>query len=83
MTLAAITQEAGLAAVLRDCHRRGKRAPVLAVSDGAPGFWAALREVSPKTREQRGWIRKTDNAPVPAGATFHNGRLIERIDMAA
>src|SRR5947209_3880915 len=32
----------------RDCARRGMRAPVLAVGDGALGFWGALREVFPK-----------------------------------
>lgn len=40
------------AALLRDCSRRGMRAPVLAVGDGALGFWKALREVFPATREQ-------------------------------
>jgi transposase-like protein len=39
--------------LLRDCARRGMRAPVLAVGDGALGFWAGLREVFPATREQR------------------------------
>ena len=33
--------------LLRDCARRGMRAPVLAVGDGALGFWSALREVFP------------------------------------
>ena len=32
------------------------RAPVLAVGDGALGFWKALREVFPATREQRCWF---------------------------
>jgi hypothetical protein len=32
--------------------RRGMVAPVLAVGDGALGFWAAAREVCFKTREQ-------------------------------
>ena len=36
--------------LLRDCRRRGMRAPVLAMGDGALGFWAALREVFPQTR---------------------------------
>ncbi len=36
--------------LLRDCKRRGMRAPVLAVGDGALGFWKALREVFPDTR---------------------------------
>ena len=36
--------------LLRDCARRGMRAPVLAAGDGALGFWGALREVFPETR---------------------------------
>jgi putative transposase len=32
------------------------RAPVLAVGDGALGFWAAIRDVFPETREQRCWL---------------------------
>ncbi len=39
--------------LLRDCRRRGMAAPVLAVGDGALGFWKDLREVLPGTREQR------------------------------
>src|SRR5690606_21971952 len=42
--------------LLRSCKRRGMRAPVLAVGDGALGFWAAVREVFPQTREQRCWF---------------------------
>ena len=37
------------------------RAPVLAVGDGALGFWAAVREVFPDTREQRCWFHKIAN----------------------
>ena len=47
--------------LLRSCKRRGMRAPVLAVGDGALGFWAALREVFPETREQRCWFHKILN----------------------
>jgi transposase-like protein len=47
--------------LLRDCRRRGMRAPMLAVGDGALGFWAALREVFPDTREQRDWVHKVAN----------------------
>jgi putative transposase len=47
--------------LLRSCKRRGMRAPVLAVGDGALGFWAALREVFPDTREQRCWFHKIAN----------------------
>ena len=38
-----------------------RRAPHVAVGDGALGFWAALREVFPNTREQRCWVHKTAN----------------------
>jgi len=47
--------------VLRDLKRRGMRAPVLAVGDGALGMWAALREVFPTTRSQRCWVHKVAN----------------------
>src|SRR5947208_7795398 len=47
--------------LLRDCARRGMRAPVLAVGDGALGFWGALREVFPEARGQRCWFHKIAN----------------------
>lgn len=47
--------------LLRSCKRRGMRAPVLAVGDGALGFWAALRQLFPDTREQRCWFHKIAN----------------------
>lgn len=47
--------------LLRDLKRRGMRAPVVAVGDGALGFWAAVRDVWPKTREQRDWFHKMGN----------------------
>lgn len=47
--------------LLRDLKRRGMRAPVLAIGDGALGFWAALREVFPETKEQRDWVHKLSN----------------------
>ena len=37
------------------------RAPVVAVGDGALGFWAALRDVFPETKEQRCWVHKVAN----------------------
>lgn len=49
------------AALLRDLRRRGLRAPVLAIGDGALGFWGALRDVFPETREQRDWVHKVAN----------------------
>jgi transposase-like protein len=47
--------------VLRDLKRRGMTAPVLAVGDGALGFWGALAEVFPDTVHQRCWVHKTAN----------------------
>jgi len=47
--------------LLRSCRRRGMRAPVLAVGDGALGFWAAVRDVFPETREQRCWFHRGSN----------------------
>jgi len=47
--------------VLRGLRDRGLPAPVLAVGDGALGFWAALGQVFPDTREQRCWVHKTAN----------------------
>jgi putative transposase len=47
--------------LLRSAKRRGMTAPVLAVGDGALGFWAAVREVFPQTREQRCWFHKMAN----------------------
>jgi transposase-like protein len=56
--------------LLRSCKRRGMGAPVLAVGDGALGFWKALREVFPQTREQRCWWHKIGNvlAALPKSA---------------
>ena len=49
------------AALLRDLRHRGMRAPVVATGDGALGFWAALREIFPETKEQRCWVHKAAN----------------------
>jgi putative transposase len=34
---------------------------MVATGDGALGFWVALREIYPQTREQRCWVHKTAN----------------------
>ena len=47
--------------VLLDLKARGLNAPELAVGDGAMGFWAALEEIYPTTRQQRCWVHKTGN----------------------
>jgi transposase-like protein len=51
-------------ALLLDCPARGMSlAPSLAVGDGALGFWKAIRQVFPTTREQRCRVHKTANVP--------------------
>ena len=48
--------------ILLDLRSRGlKKAPALAVCDGAMGFQAAVAEVWPETRIQRCWFHKTGN----------------------
>jgi transposase-like protein len=47
--------------VLLKLKSRGMNIPELAIGDGAMGFWAALEEVYPKSRQQRCWMHKTLN----------------------
>ena len=53
--------EENWAMLLRNLKRRGMKAPEVAVGDGALGFWAAVREVWPETREQRCWVHRLVN----------------------
>jgi transposase-like protein len=47
--------------VIQNLKSRGlKKAPKLAVGDGALGFWAALEEF-PETKQERCWVHKTAN----------------------
>jgi len=59
--------------LLRDCARRGMRAPVLAAGDGALGFWGGLREVFPGTAEQRCWFHKSGNVLAALPKSAHPG----------
>ncbi|MEU6786519.1 IS256 family transposase [Nonomuraea angiospora] len=59
--------------LLRDCARRGMRAPVLAVGDGALGFWSALSEVFPHARAQRCWFHKIANVLGALPKSAHPG----------
>ena len=45
--------------VLVDLRSRGMNAPLVAVGDGALGFWAALDEIFVTTKQQRCWVHKT------------------------
>jgi len=48
--------------LLLEAKQRGLSTdPKLASGDGVLGFWAALREIYPATREQRCWVHKTAN----------------------
>ncbi len=59
--------------LLRDCKRRGMHAPVLAVGDGALGFWKAVRDVFPESREQRCWWHKIGNVLAALPKSAHPG----------
>jgi GNAT superfamily N-acetyltransferase len=59
--------------LLRDCRRRGMAAPVLAVGDGALGFWGAPREVFPDSREQLCWFHRTANVLAALAKSAHPG----------
>ena len=47
--------------VLLKLKARGLNTPELAIGDGALGFWAAVDEIYPGTKQQRCWVRKTAN----------------------
>lgn len=59
-------------------------APELAIGDGALGFWKALGEVWPTTREQRCWVHKTANVLNKLPKTLHSKvkRELQEIWMA-
>ncbi len=69
------------AALLRELKGRGMRAPVLAVGDGALGFWAAVRDVWPQTRAQRDWCHKLANVldQLPQGLQAKAKRALREI----
>jgi putative transposase len=71
--------------LLLDLKRRGlTMGPELAVADGALGFWKALAEVWPKTREQRCWVHKTANVlnRLPKSLQGKAKRALQNIWMA-
>ena len=47
--------------VLLNLKSRGLNETELAIGDGALGFWNALEEVYPATKQQRCWVHKTAN----------------------
>ena len=72
-------------ALLLDLKRRGlSMAPKVAVADGALGFWKAIGELWPKTREQRCWVHKTANIlnKLPKSQQPKAKRMLQDIWMA-
>jgi len=71
--------------LLLSLQQRGLQdAPQLAIGDGALGFWKALGEVWPTTREQRCWVHKTGNVLNKLPKTLHSKakRDLQQIWMA-
>ncbi len=76
---------ASWSALMLKLQRRGLRhAPELAIGDGALGFWKALGEVWPTTREQRCWVHKTGNVLNKLPKSLHSKakRELQEIWMA-
>jgi len=71
--------------VLENLKRRGLcTAPELAIGDGALGFWSAIEEVFPKTKQQRCWVHKTANVldKMPKSVQVNAKKAIHEIYMA-
>jgi len=71
--------------VLEDLKARGlERAPLLAIGDGALGFWKAISKSWPQTRHQRCWSHKMANVlnKLPKTAHAHAKKLLQAIWMA-
>ena len=60
--------------LLRDAARRGMRAPVLAMGDGALGFWGALREVFPARESSAVGSTRSPTFSVPYRSRRIRGR---------
>ena len=57
---------------LKSC---GMNTPELAIGDGAMGFWVALEETYPQSRQQRCWMHKSMNpAQLPAEISSGEGQ---------
>ena len=71
--------------LLLELKRRGLAiAPEMAVADGALGFWKAIGEIWPTTREQRCWVHKTANVlnKLPKSQQAKAKRALQEIWMA-
>lgn len=74
------------AVVLRDLVARGLKTPMLAIGDGALGFWSALRDIEElkQTEEQRCWVHKIANVlgKLPKRVQPEAKRLLHEMMMA-
>ena len=71
--------------ILLGLKRRGLQSgPLMAIGDGAMGFWAALEEVFPATRAQRCWFHKMGNVlnALPASQQGRAKAALQAIWMA-
>jgi len=71
--------------VLEDLKARGlEDSPMVAVGDGALGFWKAISKIWPETRHQRCWTHKMANVlnKLPKSAHTHAKKLLQAIWMA-
>jgi putative transposase len=71
--------------LLLDCRSRGLTTePLLAVGDGALGFWKAVRQVWPEVSEQRCWVHKTANVldKLPKGVQPKAKKMLHAIYLA-
>jgi transposase-like protein len=67
--------------IIEEVLREGAK---LAIGDGGLGFWSALREVYPDTKEQRCWVHKTANIldKLPKSLQTNAKSLIHEMYMA-
>lgn len=74
------------ASILRDIVNRGLKSPMLAIGDGALGFWSALRDIEEfkETEEQRCWVHKIKNVlnKLPQRVQPEAKRLLHEMMMA-
>jgi transposase-like protein len=71
--------------VLLDLKHRGlEKAPLLAIGDGALGFWVAAQEVWPDTLQQRCWFHKAANvlSKMPKNLQGQANEMLQQIWMA-
>lgn len=74
------------ASIMRGLVNRGLTAPMMAIGDGALGFWAALGDIEEfkNTREQRCWVHKIANVlnKLPKRVQPEAKRLLHEMMMA-